>query len=45
MTNDFPQANPATTMFAKTLQGLGMLNMSVVLWVQGFSDSMVLWFR
>ena len=29
----------------KTLQGLGMLDVSMVLWVQEFSDSMVLWFR
>ena len=29
----------------KTLQGLGMLSMSMVLWMQGFSGSMVLWFR
>ena len=34
-----------TTIRVKTLQGLGMLDMSVVLWMQGFSDSMVLWFR
>ena len=29
----------------KALQGLGMLGVSVVLWRQGFSGSMVLWFR
>ena len=29
----------------KTLQGLVMLSVSVVLWVQGFSGSMVQWFR
>ena len=29
----------------KTLQGLDMLGVSVVLWMQGFSGSMVLWFR
>ena len=29
----------------KTLQVPGMLDVSVVLWVQGFSVSMVLWFR
>ena len=29
----------------KTLQGLGMLNVSVVLWVQGSVISRVRWFR
>ena len=29
----------------KTLQGLGMLSVSVALWMQGFSDSVVQWFR
>ena len=32
-------------MIVRTLQGLGMLDVSMVLWVQGFSDTMVLWFR
>ena len=31
--------------YAKTLQGLGMLGVSIVLWMQGFSVSRVLWFR
>ena len=38
-------ANTGQSRCVKTLQGLGMLDMSVVLWVQGSVSLMVRWFR